>query len=93
MFPLKRAAIVLILMSLPGCATKTPPPSTPPALAIGPDSALMRPCPDLPADAKAGDSRDEDIGGQQKLYDGCARKVDGWIAYWRLVQESVEARP
>lgn len=50
----------------------------------------MRPCPPLPEDAEPGLSRDEDIARHQAIYDSCARKTDGWIAFWRLVQQSVE---
>ena len=87
----RTVAIALTLLSLPACETRTPGPSTPPALVAAPPSHLMERCPKLPTDARPGLSRDEDIARHQALYNGCAAKVDGWVAYWRLMQQSVEA--
>jgi hypothetical protein len=87
----RTVAIALIPMLLQGCGTKPPPPSIAPALEQEPPSHLMEPCPDLPENVRVGGSRDEDIRAGQLLYDHCARKTAGWIAYWRQVQESVEA--
>ncbi len=87
-----RVMIALTALSLPGCTGKTPRPSTPPALETAAPSHLLEPCPKLPEDIAAGGSRDEDKARDQLRYDGCARKVDGWIAFWGLVQQSVEAR-